>query len=50
LDNTFNSDIVFPNTVEVLPKYQKLFLNKMGIYSRIKSKLETIFMKIGLYK
>ena len=46
LDYTYSSNISFPNSLKVQPKYQNIFLDKMGLCARIRSKLETLFFKI----
>ncbi|VAW12760.1 hypothetical protein MNBD_BACTEROID03-184 [hydrothermal vent metagenome] len=40
LDTSNSSNILFPDTEEVKSNYQKAFLKKMGLWSRIKSKIE----------
>lgn len=42
LDTEHSMDFVFPETVELHPDYQRKFRNKMSVFSRIKSKIETI--------
>lgn len=43
LDNNSGHEIIFPESIEIHPKKQKLFQRKMGVKARIRSKIETIF-------
>ena len=42
LDTEHRTDFLFPKTVEIHAGYQKRFSRKMGVLSRLRSKLETI--------
>lgn len=42
LDTEHAIDFEFPKTVKIHPGYQKIFCRKMGVLSRLRSKLETI--------
>jgi hypothetical protein len=45
LDTKQSINIRFPKKVEVKDEYQNMFLKKMGINARIRSKIETLFTK-----
>jgi hypothetical protein len=46
LDNEFKNEFKFPEKVILSQDYQHRFLSKMGIWSRLKSKLETVIIRI----
>lgn len=46
LDENFNQNVSFPVSKEVDWEYQELFLNKMGVKARIRSKIETVIHSI----
>jgi len=46
LDRTHKTQFNLPDSIEVSPYYQSQFQKKMGIWSRIVSKVETIYQKI----
>jgi len=46
LDTVHKEIFIFPDTVAVTPYYQKKFQLKMGILSRIVSKIETVFKMV----
>ncbi|MGF7039437.1 sugar transferase [Mucilaginibacter lappiensis] len=45
LDTKHKTDFIFPDVHEIHPHYQKQFQHKMGLSSRIKSKIETLFIR-----
>lgn len=47
LDDGKKTNFLFPNDRTINPQYQKKFNKKMGIISRIKSKIESLLQKIG---
>lgn len=42
LDSEYSTDFMFPTMVEIDTAYQKRFSRKMGLWARLRSKLETI--------
>jgi hypothetical protein len=45
LDIKHETDFIFPDAQEIHMHYQKQFQHKMGLSSRIKSKIETLFIR-----
>ncbi|MRX63330.1 sugar transferase [Maribacter luteus] len=48
LDTTHKMDFIFPEAAEIHPEYQRMFNKKMGIISRVRSKIGTILKKLGI--
>jgi hypothetical protein len=44
LDTTLSQNFNLPKQIQIHPLYQKRFQQKMGVLSRIKSKIETLFI------
>lgn len=49
MDQKFSDKFLFPDKVKVNPFFQSKFQNKMSIYARIISKLETLYLSVTKY-
>lgn len=49
LDTVHSTEFDFPDEIKINIKYQKRFQNKLGIFARIRSKIETLLLKNRLW-